>query len=380
MTSSVVRDERVFAEIKRLSYSGLDGIALVSEAVGCLRRAIPVEAYCALTMDPVSGLITHARAEGMGGEREAHIFLERVYFEDYPNAYSALAQRRRPASLLSETTGGRLERSLRYRQLLAPLGHGHELRGVFMVGRELWGATELTRERGRPDFESREVAFLCRVAPHLGAGLKAAALSVPLLSGQRTTDVCGVLILDQRGHVLRFTEAAAHWLQELEDPYSGWESGSGPLAWQEGHGLPAAVHNVMGALRRALAPQTDRDWDSVPRVRVRTQTGRWLTLQATLSEPRHNGRSEVVIVIEPSGPKELAWLRAAGYSLSARQREIVELVVRGLTTRQIAHTLFISEHTVQKHLSNVYDKVGVRSRAALVKRLFFDDLYPSLFK
>jgi hypothetical protein len=33
---------------------------------------------------------------------------------------------------------------------------------------------------------------------------------------------------------------------------------------------------------------------------------------------------------------------------------------------------------VQDHLSNIFDKVGVRDREALIKRLFLDNLYPTL--
>jgi DNA-binding CsgD family transcriptional regulator len=57
----------------------------------------------------------------------------------------------------------------------------------------------------------------------------------------------------------------------------------------------------------------------------------------------------------------------------------VKLVVRGLSTARISRTLFISEYTVQNHLRSVFEKVGVRSRGELVKRLFFDNLYPTLF-
>lgn len=38
--------------------------------------------------------------------------------------------------------------------------------------------------------------------------------------------------------------------------------------------------------------------------------------------------------------------------------------------------LYISEYAVQEHLSNTFDKVGLLGRRALVKRLFFDNLYP----
>jgi len=79
-----------------------------------------------------------------------------------------------------------------------------------------------------------------------------------------------------------------------------------------------------------------------------------------------------MIVIEPAGPREVSWLRTSAYGLSDREREVVDLVVRGLSTKQISQALFITEYTVQDHLSNVFDKVGVRGRRALVKRLYLD--------
>ncbi len=48
--------------------------------------------------------------------------------------------------------------------------------------------------------------------------------------------------------------------------------------------------------------------------------------------------------------------------------------MRGFSTKEICKTLYISEYTVQEHLSNVFDKVGVRGRRALVKRLYLDSL------
>ncbi len=135
---------------------------------------------------------------------------------------------------------------------------------------------------------------------------------------------------------------------------------------------------VASTLRRALKPETERDKDSIPRVCVRARSGRWLTLQASLSEPHTNGSSETVIVIEPPGPKEMLWLNTASYGLTARERAVVDLVMRGFSTAQISATLYISKYTVQEHLCSVFDKVGVRDRQALGKRLFFDNIYPTL--
>jgi DNA-binding NarL/FixJ family response regulator len=65
--------------------------------------------------------------------------------------------------------------------------------------------------------------------------------------------------------------------------------------------------------------------------------------------------------------------------MSERERAVVDLVVQGTSTREISRAVYISEYTVQEHLSNAFDKVGVRGRRALIKRLFFDNLYSELF-
>ncbi len=57
--------------------------------------------------------------------------------------------------------------------------------------------------------------------------------------------------------------------------------------------------------------------------------------------------------------------------LSARQREILDLVVEGFTNGQIAKRLFLSESTVKQHLRASYKLLGVRNRteaARLVRR------------
>jgi DNA-binding CsgD family transcriptional regulator len=52
-------------------------------------------------------------------------------------------------------------------------------------------------------------------------------------------------------------------------------------------------------------------------------------------------------------------------ALSAREREVAILVAAGKRNRDVAAALFLSEKTVETHLGRIYDKLGVRSRAAL---------------
>ncbi|MER5297761.1 response regulator transcription factor [Streptomyces pharetrae] len=53
-------------------------------------------------------------------------------------------------------------------------------------------------------------------------------------------------------------------------------------------------------------------------------------------------------------------------SLSAREREVLVLVARGTSNREIAAELFISEATVKTHLTHIYAKLGVKDRASAV--------------
>jgi DNA-binding CsgD family transcriptional regulator len=358
--------DRTFGEAKRLCYARLDEETLLREVTKRVRRAVPFEAYCVHANDPLSGLITRAMPGDAGMEERTPVFLEHVYFEDEVTPFGWMAKERLPAIPLSEATGGKPERALRYRELIAPMGFEHELRGVFALDGELWGSISVLRAPASPDFDEREVALFHRIAPHLAAGLKAATLRSEALTEPAGDDTPGVLVLDHGGRVLQFTQAAERLLGELEDLPSGRpETGS----------LPSAVLSVAGALRRALGPGSDRDRNGVPRLLVRTRADRWLALHGALSEPQPARGSETVIVVEPAGPREVAWLRTSAYGLSDREREVVDLVVRGLSTKEISKTLFVSEYTVQDHLSNVFDKVGVRGRRALVKRLYFDSLF-----
>ncbi len=60
--------------------------------------------------------------------------------------------------------------------------------------------------------------------------------------------------------------------------------------------------------------------------------------------------------------------------LTTREKEILKLIVKEKTTKEIAETLFLSDKTIESHRSNLYLKLGVSNIVGLVKRSIELDL------
>jgi DNA-binding CsgD family transcriptional regulator len=114
------------------------------------------------------------------------------------------------------------------------------------------------------------------------------------------------------------------------------------------------------------------------RVRIRTTEGRWLVCHASCLTGPGGRPGPVALVIEPATPADLAVLIAEAYGLTSRELQITQLLARGMTTGEIAATLFISPHTVRDHLKTIFAKVRVSSRGELVARLFTEHYWPAL--
>jgi DNA-binding NarL/FixJ family response regulator len=66
--------------------------------------------------------------------------------------------------------------------------------------------------------------------------------------------------------------------------------------------------------------------------------------------------------------------RAPTHSLTTRELEVLRLVATGKTNKEIARALFVSERTVDRHVSNIFAKVHVQSRAAATAFAYEHDL------
>jgi DNA-binding NarL/FixJ family response regulator len=79
------------------------------------------------------------------------------------------------------------------------------------------------------------------------------------------------------------------------------------------------------------------------------------------------GPEDDVIMVLPRGTFEEGD-DARGSELSAREAEVLLLAARGVGNREIGETLYLSERTVKRHLSNIYKKMDVHSRGEATRK------------
>jgi DNA-binding NarL/FixJ family response regulator len=66
-------------------------------------------------------------------------------------------------------------------------------------------------------------------------------------------------------------------------------------------------------------------------------------------------------------PEEIVPEEKSASTLSPREREVLQLVARGLTTTEIANQLFTGKRTIETHRQNLIAKTGAKNTAALIK-------------
>lgn len=92
--------------------------------------------------------------------------------------------------------------------------------------------------------------------------------------------------------------------------------------------------------------------------------GIWLGLKLTRN-------TETVVVREVEVPAPVSFTldedRRASLGITARELEILQLIAAGLSNREIAERVHVSENTVKTHSSRVFDKLGARRRTQAVQ-------------
>ncbi|HEY1655683.1 MAG TPA: helix-turn-helix transcriptional regulator [Candidatus Tumulicola sp.] len=81
---------------------------------------------------------------------------------------------------------------------------------------------------------------------------------------------------------------------------------------------------------------------------------------------RWTNEAMLLLVQRERSPEPAARRRPTALSLTQREQQVAHLIRRGAANREIAHALQISEHTVERHVSSILSRLGLRSRWQIV--------------
>ncbi|MEU3687674.1 LuxR C-terminal-related transcriptional regulator [Streptomyces narbonensis] len=202
---------------------------------------------------------------------------------------------------------------------------------------DLLGRARLLAARTEVALAVRDVPGASTAARELDA---LAAGDVPLLRATADTALGAVALAEARtGPALRLLrQALAGWL-ELRVPYEA-----------------AQVRMLLAAADRAVGDEEA----------ARLELAAARTVFERLGAVPDARRAAALL----SGGKR----RRLPGGLTARETEVLRLVAGGGTNKDIAQALVISEHTVSRHLNNIFAKLGVGSRAAATAYAYAHDL------
>lgn len=307
--------------------------ALAARLLEVLGPTLGADGGALVLMDPDTGLFTTGAVDRLPAP-SCHPFFASELDDGRPRAFRRLARDGAGASALAGA-----DEDFRT-AVLEPFGYDDELRVVCRDAGVAWAGMSLWRRRGSAPFTKEHERALDAVADLVGAAMRDAVLR-SLVGPGPSQAVLGALVIEDGAVVEAGSEVRA-LLREIDEPGT-----------QEYRPLD----HLLALSRR----------DSRFSVVLGTRDGRWVTAHGTAL----SGSRTAVVLTTPS-PADLLGALVAGAGLTVREVEVTRLLCRGLSDAEIARELTISAHTAHDHVRSVRTKLGVRSRAEVVSRVFAD--------
>lgn len=344
---------------------GLPG-PLAIKLLRALQQAIPCDGQRLFGVDPGTFLLNRMLAASDGDDAFRLRWLQDIYlaydgipYYELPDLFGSGAitviyreQQEScwgiPRTLLDRVPS--TEHTRVFHDTLTPVGGS--MRTCFTTGGRVIAMLDMVRRgAGRP-LQPTDAAFVRLLAPTISSALAAAFARERALFPEATDnapDASGIVLLNPDGRIRFVTPAGEAWLRLMHD---GSSNGSG--------GLPTAVASALAAFRAGSAADSAVTHSLV----APTPSG---PVRVEASAGGDDGCLAIVLTpVQKPGPPEVP----LHWPLTRQERQVVSLLVGGLSNRQIANRLYVGEHTIETHLGHAYEKLGVRGRTQLLARLF----------
>ncbi len=330
------------------------------ELLARLEQAIGWDGYRLFGVDSRTLLINRLLAASDNDRTARREWLEEVYLDDRTLTYLQLPRILR-ARLTAAAYQPRQEQSWGFpATMLAdvePRQHwtyyfesespiGGTLHAAFEAGGRQIAILQAYRREPERIFRQQDVALMQAAAPVIGQALATALGREQALAAACESPASGVMLVTRDRAISFATPAGMDWLRHLRsgEPDDGETLPTAVWSAAKGHAeLDAAALRV--AAMSAIGP---------------------VTLEAS-----DGGDGATAIIIMPERPR--ADLEPPDHwGLTRQQGQIALQVIGGASNREIAERLFLSEHTVEWHLRQIYRLLDLSSRTQLQARFFRD--------
>ena len=275
-----------------------------------------------------------------------------------------------PMSLEKSIDYDTIQSSEYYEDFLKPQKIHYKLVVNLVAERELHGRIVLTRSRKRNPFSKREMEIAKSVSPYLAHALAHHDLRREvnrkgnLLKYVEENASVGMVLLDEDLQIIHKNSKADEFFSALGNyTFTNWDED--PIFRQ----LLKDCREMKAELQKCPAGSV-----TVPKQRILEGPNRSrFSIRSKIFERElgwEDTRLFMVFIEElsPFGDVSIRYLMDV-FHLSKRETDVVSLLFSGLKNVEIAKKLYVSEITVKKHLQNIYGKVGVNSRTALINHI-----------
>ncbi len=260
-----------------------------------------------------------------------------------------------------------LIRSEYYNDFLRPQAIHFQM-SIFLEGKgRLLGILSLFRPKNATHFSSLDRAKAELMAPYLAGALEKVMISHKMIERKSFIDSIvsclpykGVMVMDTSFDPVYQDENAIRIMSKLNRTGKFGRASPEPLPRE----IYLRCKDLLSSARKGetLEPCQHHIDLVLPGERHK------VSIQLRLITRR--GQSPLLLLcLNPREDLARFFERSNEHGLTGREIEVVSLLSKGHTNKQIGKELFISEYTVENHLRSIYRKMGVKNRTSLVHRL-----------
>jgi DNA-binding CsgD family transcriptional regulator/PAS domain-containing protein len=217
---------------------------------------------------------------------------------------------------------------------------------------------EASLRLGKAEQPAKDLATLLSDALNRALEYRSLLIQTDLLSRALDTTSSSVLLFDNEGRILFANPSADHLLsQQTEDN----------LLARCNNQPRQPLFTLLGSFVERIATRggAESSWKGT----IEIADEHMMACEVTaVPAPASDGPNAVLVTLQPTESESDARVQAfsSGHDLSPREKEVLQLLGRGLTTAAMAEELGISPHTIRDHLKHLYRKTGTTGRSELL--------------